>query len=170
MSLADRVRSVLVQHPDWPKPGVTFADLSPVYADADLRRELTAHFSTIVANEGANVIAAIESRGYLLGMSIADDLGLPFVQVRKGGKLPGDCVKVAYSLEYGTAELEIQCTALMDGARVLIVDDLLATGGTAKAAKELVEMAKGKVIGVVVIAEIGALDGRSSLPGVSVSS
>ncbi len=170
MPLADRVRSVLVQHPDWPKPGVTFADLSPVYSNAELRQKLTAHFSTIVANEGADVVAAIESRGYLLGMSIADDLGLPFVQIRKGGKLPGDCVKVAYSLEYGTAELEIQSDAFMEGDRVLIVDDVLATGGTAKAAKELVEMANGDVIGIVVIAEIGGLDGRAQLEAVRVDS
>jgi adenine phosphoribosyltransferase len=170
MPLADRVRSVLVQYPDWPQPGVTFADLSPVYADAGLRRQLTAHFSTIVANEGADAIAAIESRGYLLGMSIAEDLGLPFVQIRKGGKLPGDCAKVAYSLEYGTAELEIQSKAFNDGDRVLIVDDVLATGGTASAARDLVGMAGGTAIGLIVIAEIAFLNGREKLADLSVDS
>jgi adenine phosphoribosyltransferase len=170
MPLADRIRTALVQYPDWPKPGVTFADLSPVYADAGLRRKLTAHFSTIVANEGADAIAAIESRGYLLGMSIAEDLGLPFVQIRKGGKLPGDCVKVAYSLEYGTAELEIQAKSFTDGDRVLIVDDVLATGGTASAARDLVSQAGGIPVGLVVIAEIPFLKGRDKLQDLRVDS
>jgi adenine phosphoribosyltransferase len=170
MPLADRVRSVLIQYPDWPKPGVTFADLSPVYADAELRRALTSHFSTIVANVGADAIAAIESRGYLLGMSVAEDLGLPFVQIRKGGKLPGDCVKVAYSLEYGAAELEIQSKAFTEGDRVLIVDDVLATGGTASAARELVVMAGGVAVGLIVIGEIGFLEGRNKLDGLRVDS
>lgn len=167
--LAERVRSVIVSYPDWPKPGVTFADLSLVYADPDLRRELTAHFSTIVVNHGIEVVAAVESRGYLLGMSIADDLGLPFIQVRKAGKLPGDCVKTAYSLEYGMAEVEVQLSAFRDGARVLLVDDVLATGGTMKAARELVEMAKAEVVSVVVIGEIGALHGRDLLSGLTVN-
>ncbi len=168
--LVERVSAVLVKYPDWPKPGVTFADFSPLYADAELRRELTAHFSNIVANEGIEVVAAIESRGYLLGMSIADDLDLPFVQVRKAGKLPGDCVKVAYSLEYGLAEVEVQCAAFREGDRVLLVDDVLATGGTMKAARELIEMAKGTVECAVVIAEISGLNGREILPGLKVTS
>lgn len=168
--LAERVSSVLVKYPDWPKAGVTFADFSPVYAEPALRRELTAHFSNIVANEGIEVVAAIESRGYLLGMSIADDLDLPFVQIRKAGKLPGDCVKVAYSLEYGVAEVEAQCAAFRDGDRVLLVDDVLATGGTMKAARELIETAKATVECAVVIAEIGFLNGRERLPDLNVSS
>lgn len=168
--LIERVSSVLVKYPDWPKPGVTFADFSPLYADPELRRELTAHFSNIVANEGIEVVAAIESRGYLLGMSIAEDLNLPFVQVRKAGKLPGDCVKAAYSLEYGVAEVEVQCAAFRDGDRVLLVDDVLATGGTMKAARELIEMAKATVECAVVIAEIGFLEGRANLPDLNLHS
>ncbi len=169
-SLEERVLAKVVSYPDWPKPGVTFADLSPVYADFELRQDLMVHFSTIVANQGIEVVAAIESRGYLLGMSIADDLRLPFIQIRKAGKLPGDCVKTAYSLEYGRAEVEVQLSAFQEGARVLLVDDVLATGGTMKAAKELVEMAKAEVVSVVVIGEIGGLGGRDRLTGVAVTS
>src|SRR5690349_1375598 len=131
--LAERISSALKKYPDWPKPGVTFADLSPVYADAVLRADLTRHFVKVALANEVDTIAAIESRGYLLGMSLADALDLPFVQIRKSGKLPGDCISVAYSLEYGTAEIEVQCDAFSKDARVMIVDDVLATGGTMKA-------------------------------------
>lgn len=168
--LIDRIKSALVTYPDWPKPGVTFADLSPVYADTALRRDLTQHFVKFALAQNIDAIAAIESRGYLLGMSIADALDLPFIQIRKSGKLPGDCHKVAYSLEYGTAEIEVQCSAFTKGSRVLIVDDVLATGGTMKAAIELVEQAGATVAGVAIIAEIGFLKGRANLSDVDVAS
>lgn len=168
--LIDRLKAKLVTYPDWPKPGVTFADLSPVYADPKLRNDLTKHFVRIASSAKIDTIAAIESRGYLLGMSLADELGLPFVQIRKSGKLPGDCVKVAYSLEYGTAEIEVQSSAFTYGTRVLIVDDVLATGGTMNAARELVEETGATVAAIVVIAEIAFLKGRERLQGASVSS
>lgn len=161
--IAKRIKSALVTYPDWPKPGVTFADLSPVYADPELRRDLTWHFADIVESWNLDAIAAIESRGYLLGISLADALRIPFVQIRKSGKLPGDCHKVAYSLEYGMAELEVQQSAFAEGASVLIVDDVLATGGTMKAARELVEEVGAKVTGAAVIAEIGFLNGRQNI-------
>ena len=168
--LIERIQSALVTYPDWPKPGVTFADLSPVYADPELRRVVTQHFVHIAKDRAADAIAAIESRGYLLGMSLADELDLPFIQIRKSGKLPGDCHKVAYSLEYGAAEIEVQSSAFTKGSRVLIVDDVLATGGTMKAAKELVEEAGATVAGVVVIAEIAFLNGRDNLGDVKLDS
>ena len=164
--LAERLKAKLVTYPDWPKPGVTFADLSPVYADTELRREVTQHFVEVATANEVDTIAAIESRGYLLGMSLADELGLPFVQIRKSGKLPGDCIKVAYSLEYGTAEIEVQSSAFTYGSRVLIVDDVLATGGTMKAARELVEETGATVAAIVVSAEIAFLEGRDKLDGV----
>lgn len=170
ISLVEQLRSVMITYPDWPKPGVTFADLSPVYADPKLRKELTGYFASLASSQNIDLIAAIESRGYLLGMSVADELGLPFVQIRKAGKLPGDCVKVAYSLEYGVAEIEVQLSAFTAGSRVLIVDDVLATGGTMKAARELVELSKAQVTSVAVIAEIGFLNGRAQLPGLAVAS
>ena len=167
--LTERLKKKLVTYPDWPKPGVTFADLSPVYADPQLRRELTQHFAGVATANEVDTIAAIESRGYLLGMSLADELGLPFVQIRKSGKLPGDCIKVAYSLEYGSAEIEVQSSAFTYGSRVLIVDDVLATGGTIKAAKELVEETGATVAAIVVIAEIEFLKGRDKLGGLEIS-
>ena len=166
--LAERINAALVKHPEWPKPGIVFADLSPVYADVELRNDLTQHFVQFALATDANTIAAIESRGYLLGMALADALDLPFVQVRKSGKLPGDCIKVAYSLEYGTAEIEVQANAFNDASRVLVVDDVLATGGTMKAAIELVREAGATVAGVAVIAEIGFLDGRAALADVQI--
>ena len=168
--LIERLKSKLVTYPEWPKPGVTFADLSPVYADPQLRHELTQHFVEVATANEVDTIAAIESRGYLLGMSLADALGLPFVQIRKSGKLPGDCIKVAYSLEYGTAEIEVQSSAFTYGSRVLIVDDVLATGGTMKAAKELVEETGATVAAIVVIAEIAFLKGREKLADATVHS
>ena len=168
--LIERIRSALVTYPDWPKPGVTFADLSPVYADPQLRGDLTKYFARIARDRNIDAIAAIESRGYLLGISLADELDVPFIQIRKSGKLPGDCYKVAYSLEYGTAEIEVQNSAFTKGSRVLIVDDVLATGGTMKAAKELVEEAGAIVAGAVVIAEISFLNGRANLPAVELDS
>lgn len=169
-TLAERLQSRLVTYPDWPKPGVTFADLSPVYADPTLRKELTHHFIEIASSNQVETIAAIESRGYLLGMSIADALALPFIQIRKSGKLPGDCHKMAYSLEYGTAEIEVQSSAFKQGERVMIVDDVLATGGTMKAAIELVQETGASVICVAVIAEIGFLKGRYKVRDVEVTS
>jgi len=166
--LIDRLKAKLVTYPDWPKPGVTFADLSPVYADPKLRNDLTKHFVRIASSAKIDTIAAIESRGYLLGMSLADELGL--IQIRKSGKLPGDCFKVAYSLEYGTAEIEVQGSAFKKGARVMIVDDVLATGGTMKAARQLIEQAGATVSSVAVIAEIAFLNGRANIHDVEVSS
>ena len=166
--LAERINSALVKYPEWPKPGVTFADLSPVYADVQLRNDLTRHFVQFALANDVTTIAAIESRGYLLGMALAEALDLPFVQIRKSGKLPGDCCKVAYSLEYGTAELEVQCNAFPESARVLIVDDVLATGGTMKAAIELMHQTGASVAGVAVISEIGFLKGRAALGDVNI--
>lgn len=168
--IEQRLKAALVTYPDWPKPGVTFADLSPVYADPDLRRDLTWHFADIVESWNLDAIAAIESRGYLLGVSLADALRIPFVQIRKSGKLPGDVHKVAYSLEYGIAEIEIQQSAFAKGANVLIVDDVLATGGTMKAARDLVAEVGAKAIGAAVIAEIDFLNGRENLAGLELHS
>ena len=169
-TLTERVQSALVTYPDWPKPGVTFADLSPVYADPKLRADLTQHFVKTALSAEVDVIAAIESRGYLLGMSLADALDIPFIQIRKSGKLPGDCVRIAYSLEYGTAEIEVQASAFTKGSRVLIVDDVLATGGTMRAAVDLVRQAGATVARVAVIAEVAFLNGRENLDDVEVHS
>jgi adenine phosphoribosyltransferase len=169
-TLTERVQSSLVTYPDWPKTGVTFADLSPVYADPQLRNDLTQHFVKVALSAEVDAIAAIESRGYLLGMSLADAIDIPFIQIRKSGKLPGDCVRIAYSLEYGTAEIEVQATAFANGSRVLIVDDVLATGGTMRAAVDLVRQAGATVAKVAVIAEIAFLKGRENLADVEVHS
>jgi adenine phosphoribosyltransferase len=166
--LADRIKRAMVTYPEWPRPGVTFADLSPVYADTELRNDLTQHFVKVALAHEVNTIAAIESRGYLLGMSLADALDLPFVQVRKSGKLPGDCLKVAYSLEYGTAEIEVQRSAFSESSRVLIVDDVLATGGTMKAAAELVQGSGATIAAAAVIVEIRFLNGRNALGQIDV--
>ncbi|MFC0107231.1 adenine phosphoribosyltransferase [Kibdelosporangium aridum] len=149
--------------PDFPEPGVMFQDITPVLGDpAAFRTVIDAMAETL---DGADVIVAIDARGFFFGAAVAYSLGLGVVPVRKVGKLPVVDGKASYSLEYGTAELEIPAGVIQPGQRVAVIDDVLATGGTAAAACELVELAKGEVAGITVLLEIGALGGRSRLVG-----
>ena len=151
--------------PDFPAPGVMFRDITPVLQDAKAFREVIDSMAECVAPMKADVIVGIESRGFVLGAPIAIQLGLGFVPVRKAGKLPADTIRAKYALEYGTNAVEIHRDALEPGMRVAIVDDLLATGGTAKAAIELVEELGGKVVGVTFLIELDFLHGREPLKG-----
>ena len=159
MKIADFIRAV----PDFPKPGILFRDISPLLANPeafatgiDAIAERTAHLE-------AGVIAGIESRGFIFGIALAQELGIPFVPVRKPGKLPGETVSVSYELEYGSDSLELHKDAFPSECRVLIIDDLLATGGTARAACQLIEVAGGIVAGVGVLIELEGLEGREAL-------
>lgn len=169
--LADLVASRVVDVPDFPKPGVVFKDLSPLFADGPAFRQVV---DGIVARYGAggfagdrgfDVVAGIEARGFVVAAAIAYATGTGVVPIRKAGKLPRETYTAAYALEYGEAALEVHRDAFPPGQRVLLVDDVLATGGTAAAACELVELAKGEVAGITVLLEIGALGGRSRLVG-----
>lgn len=153
--------------PDFPKPGILFRDLSPLWrSSADTSR------CAVALAKGASevdVVVGIEARGFLAGLVTAQRLGVGFVAARKPGKLPGETLSVAYELEYGSDTLEIQAGALTTGERVLIVDDVIATGGTAAAAVNLVEQAGAQVVGIRAIMELVGLGGRKKLDGHDVS-
>jgi len=154
-----RVRSL----PDFPKPGILFRDISPLLRDEDAFRSCIKTIAEYYKNDGIDYVAGIESRGFIIGSALAYEMGKGFVQIRKAGKLPFETVSEPYSLEYGSQTLEIQKDAIEKGKRVLVVDDLIATGGTAEAACRLVERIGGKVAGVAFIIELSELKGREKL-------
>ena len=161
--VAERVRRALAEYPDFPQPGILFRDVMPLFRDLTLFSDVVQVFAEHAREVGVDKIAGIESRGFLFGVPVCLRLGIPFVAVRKQGKLPGDTVAAEYELEYGTAHLELQAEAIEKGERVLIVDDLLATGGTAAATASLIEKLGGTVAGVQVLVELSALPGREAL-------
>ena len=149
--------------PDFPKPGILFRDITPLLSEPEQFRELISRMALAVRESGAERIVGLESRGFIFGIAIAQALGLPFTPARKAGKLPGETISVAYALEYGEQRLELQRDAVKPGERVAIVDDLLATGGTAAAAAQLVRNLGGEVSGFHFAIELGALSGREKL-------
>ncbi len=158
---ADLVAGLLREVPDFPKPGIRFWDLAALLADG---AGLAAATRLLAADAGgADVIVGIEARGFLLGAAVAQSLGLGVVAVRKEGKLPLVAARRSYLLEYGEATLELPADVLAPGTRALLVDDVLATGGTAAAACELVESVGARVAGVSVVLELAALEGRRRL-------
>jgi len=162
--LKSTIRDVI----DYPQPGIVFKDITPLLADG-------AAFAAVVTAlaagyEGVTKVAGIEARGFILAAPVALALGAGFVPVRKLGKLPGETYAQSYELEYGTATLEVHIDAFDASDRVLIVDDVLATGGTAAATAELVRQSGAEVAGVVVLLELEFLAGRAKLPGIAVRS
>lgn len=164
MNLKKIIRNV----PDFPKKGVMFRDITTLLKDANAMKycvkEITGHFK----DTDIDFVAGIESRGFIIGPLIASEFHCGFIPIRKMGKLPAKTVKHEYELEYGTDTIEIHFDAIRKGDRVLIVDDLLATGGTAQAAVKLVEKLGGKVAGLAFIIELGFLPGRKKLEGYDV--
>jgi len=149
---------------DWPEPGVTFRDITPLLADPDgLTATVTALVDAARAFGPLDVVAGIEARGFLLAPLVAEALGIGLVPVRKAGKLPAATIGEQYSLEYGEATIEIHADAVRPGARVLLLDDVLATGGTLRAAARLFERAGAEVAGSLVLIELPALGGRAVL-------
>lgn len=149
--------------PDFPKPGIMFRDFTPVLQDPAARAWVIAELLKPFLDREINAVAGIEARGFLFGMAMADHLQVPFIPIRKSGKLPFQCIRETYALEYGTAEIEIHLDAVRAGQRVLIHDDLLATGGTCSAAARLVERLGGQVAGFSFIMSLGFLKGRTLL-------
>jgi adenine phosphoribosyltransferase len=162
--VAGLVLSRLRDIPDFPKPGIAFKDLTPLLADGPALRAVADHVAARYAGQ-ADVVAGIEARGFILGAATAYALGVGFVPLRKEGKLPGDTHRAEYALEYGNAVLEVHVDAFVAGQRVLLMDDVLATGGTAAAACRLIELAGGTVIAFETVLELGSLGGRSALAG-----
>ena len=158
-SIAKKIRDV---H-DFPKKGIVFKDITPVLSDIDSFRKSIDLMVKPFIEKKIDVVVGIESRGFIFGTPIADMLNASFVPVRKPGKLPWNTEKVKYELEYGTDTLEIHTDAIKEGQNILIVDDLLATGGTAEAACKLVSQIKGTIKGLAVLVELEFLNGREKL-------
>ncbi len=156
--------------PDFPKSGILFKDITPILGSPEAFQEVIAKLTEYAASLAADLIAGVESRGFLLGAPVALALGLGFIPLRKAGKLPSQTEREEYELEYGTAIIEIHRDAILPGQRVLIIDDLLATGGTAAASVRLIEKLGGQVAGLSFLIELGFLPGREVLSGYEVQS
>ena len=167
MSIED-IKQAIRDVPDFPIPGIVFKDITTILSDPALFRESCDILSEEAKKVGATHIAAIESRGFLFGSVMARDLNLPLIPVRKKGKLPYDTIEQSYALEYGEATLEVHTDAAAKGAKVMIVDDLLATGGTAAATILLLEKLGAEIVSVACLVELGFLNGREKLPGTNV--
>ena len=165
-SIADRIRDI----PDFPKKGIVFKDITPVLSDIETLRISIKEMAAPYMDLNIDVVVGIESRGFIFGAPIADILGSSFVPVRKPGKLPWKTENVSYELEYGDDSLEIHTDAIEPRQNVLIVDDLLATGGTAEATCRLVSKLKGNIIGLTVLVELEFLEGRKRLKQYNVHS
>lgn len=159
MDIKDHIRSI----PDFPKPGILFYDISTLLAHADAWSVAMGRLAKVVSRHAPDLLAGIESRGFLVAAPLALKLGLGFVMVRKRGKLPGPTVAHTYALEYGTDVVEIQSDAVVAGQRVVILDDLLATGGTMTAAIELFRKMGAEVVGSACLIELTFLNGRQRL-------
>jgi len=162
------IKELIRDVPDFPVHGVMFRDITPVLRDADSFKQVVCSLAEQVADLKPDVIVGIESRGFILGAPVALELGVGFIPVRKVGKLPADTIKAEYALEYGTNAVEMHTDAIQPGQRVVIVDDLLATGGTAAAAVQLSEELEGQVVGLVFLIELEFLKGRKALEGYEV--
>lgn len=161
----DALKSKIRHVPDFPKAGILFYDITTLLRDPAGFRLAIDSVATPFQDKAVSLVVGIESRGFILGAAVADRIGAGFVPVRKVGKLPSERIRASYDLEYGTDSLEMHRDAIDQGQRVLIVDDLLATGGTATATVDLVKQVGGVVIGVAFLIELIALNGRSKLEG-----
>ena len=163
MSIEQKIKAVIRDVPNFPVEGIMFKDITPVFLYPDLRKEITQSFCERVANIEVDVIVGIESRGFLFGMLLAEYLSVPFVPIRKKGKLPADTFGVDYDLEYGKASIEIHKDALKPGQKVLLHDDLLATGGTIIASAELIKLTGAELVGFTFLVELDFLNARQKL-------
>ncbi len=165
-----KLEDYVISIPDFPEPGIIFRDVTSVIQDPEGLKLSIHEMMHLLEGTEFDVIAGTEARGFLFGMPIAYNKGKGFVPVRKKGKLPRETVSKEYALEYGTAEIEIHKDAIFPGQRVVLIDDLLATGGTAKAAAELIEELGGKVVKIVFLMELAGLKGREVLKDYDVES
>lgn len=161
--LEQKLKSVIRDVPDFPKPGILFKDITPLLLDASLSKEIVEEFANRLSGQKIDAIAGVESRGFLYGFQLAAYMNLPFILIRKSGKLPYKTIACEYALEYGTAKVEMHIDSVKPGQNVLVHDDLLATGGTAGAAAQLIRMQNGNVAGFAFLVELGFLEGRHKL-------
>jgi adenine phosphoribosyltransferase len=162
------VRDYIRDVPDFPQPGIGFKDITPLLLDPVAFDHTVGALARYARPLGVELIVSAEARGFIFGGALARDLGVGFVPARKPGKLPHETVSVQFELEYGLDELQLHADALTGGTRVLVHDDVLATGGTAKATIDLVEQLGGRVVGCAFVVELGFLPGRETLVGYDV--
>jgi len=165
LNLTNYIRNI----PDWPKKGILFRDITPLLADGEAFAKAVKTISDRFRDEKIDYVAAVEARGFIFGAAVAVNLGAGFVPIRKKGKLPYKTESVTYDLEYGTDTLEVHSDALKKGSKVLMVDDLLATGGTMAAACKLVEKIGGKIEAVAFLIELKELGGRKKIENYNIS-
>ncbi|MFM7662189.1 MAG: adenine phosphoribosyltransferase [Bacteroidota bacterium] len=163
MSIEEKLKSVIRDVKDFPKPGILFKDISTIMLDPTLSAEVLDHLVQFYSSRGIEAIAGVESRGFLFGYPMAIRLGIPFILIRKQGKLPYNKISHSYDLEYGSAVIEMHTDAVKQGQRVLIHDDLLATGGSASAAAELIQKCGGQVVGFNFLVNLSFLNGIEKL-------
>ncbi len=163
--VAERLRALLRDIPDFPRPGIVFKDITLLLGDGPAFGAAVSALAEPYRDRDVAMVAGIESRGFILGGAVADRLGAGFIPIRKAGRLPAELISQSYNLEYGEAVVEMHADAVRTGQRVLIVDDLLATGGTAGAAAALVERLGGDIVGFAFLIELSALGGAAALGG-----
>lgn len=163
MSIEEKLKSAIRDVPDFPKPGIIFKDISTIMLDPKLSAEVLDHLVELYQEKKIEAIAGVESRGFLFGYPLAIRLGVPFILIRKQGKLPYDKISHSYELEYGNAVIEMHTDAISRGQNVLIHDDLLATGGSASAAAELIQKCGGKIAGFSFLVNLSFLNGKEKL-------
>ena len=161
--IENKIKSVIQSIPDFPKVGIDYKDIMPIFEDANLCSEITVAFCDQLKKINPEVIVGIESRGFLFGMLIANKLGIPFVPIRKKGKLPGKTFTVSYDLEYGSAAIEVQASASLANKRVVIHDDLLATGGTVDAVGKLMHQMNAEVVAFAFLINLNLIDYQEKL-------
>ena len=169
MSL-DAIKGSIRDVPNFPKEGIIFKDIAPLLGDGELFQSCIRLLAERVKASGAQKIAGLDARGFIFGAAVAHELGLGFVPIRKAGKLPYETRSVSYDLEYGSNTVEMHVDAVAPGEKVAIIDDLLATGGTAAAAVQLLSDAQAEIAGAYFVIELGFLDGRKQLNGVAIDS
>ena len=170
MNLTAQIKSTIRDVPDFPKPGILFKDITPLLQDRKLFAKIIDTLGERYLDKKIDTIVGIESRGFLFGAALAYRLGCSLVPVRKAGKLPYKTIQTSYDLEYGSATVEMHIDSIKPGERIIMIDDLLATGGTAKATCELVEKQGGKVVECAFVVELNFLHGRDKLKGKEVFS
>ncbi|MCU0430730.1 MAG: adenine phosphoribosyltransferase [Cytophagaceae bacterium] len=163
MNVEDSIKSTIRDIPDFPQPGILFKDLTPILKSPELCLEITEAFVQLLRPLKPDALVALESRGFWFSMMISTRLGIPMIPVRKPGKLPFQTIAEEYSLEYGTNRVEMHVDALKAGSRVVVMDDLLATGGTAEAAAKLVHRQESQVLAFAFVVELSALGGKSRI-------
>lgn len=164
MTLEEEIKAAIIDVIDFPRPGIIYKDITPIFENPKLAQRILDALYDVYKDKKIDAVTGLESRGFLFGMPLALRLGVPFILIRKKNKLPRQVYHIRYQLEYGESTIEMHTDSIKPGQRVLIHDDVLATGGTATAAAKLIEMARGEIAGFSFLTELSFLNGRKALP------